>query len=75
MYITKYTGIVLKVLNTGFSMSLPCVRTLVMFQCFGSVMWTTHPQPLLSQHYSPHLTARRTCALEVLAHAPRVARG
>lgn len=78
LYITvtkQYTGIVLRVLNTGFSMSLPCVRTLVMSQCFGSVMWTLHPQPLLSQHYSPHLTARRIRALEVLAPAPRVACG
>lgn len=48
-----------------------CVRTLLMFQCSRSVMWMVCPGALLSRHYSPHLTAHRTCALDVLAPAPR----
>lgn len=51
-------------------MGLLCVRMLVMLQCFRSVVCTTNPQPLLSQHYSPHLSAGRTCALRVLAPTP-----
>lgn len=40
-----------------------------MFHCSGSVVWTAHLQPLLTQHCSSHQTAYRTHALEVLAPA------
>lgn len=49
-----------------------CVRKMEMFHRFRSVVGTVHTQPPLSQHYSPHLTACRICALKVLAHASQV---
>lgn len=46
-----------------------------MFQCFWSIMWTIHPKALFSHHYSPHLTAHSTSALDILAPAPPAAFG
>lgn len=43
-----------------------------MLHPFRFVVGTIHSQPLLGQHYSPHPTVCRTCALKVLAHASQV---